>query len=159
MSEARYWIGVASRDHVLEGIAGGFAQFCHGKRGPASRPRRGDGLVYYSPQISREGTRPCQAFTALGRIQDDVPTQIEQAPGFFPYRRQVAYFQAEAAPIRPLLPELSFIRDQSRWGMTFRFGFLEIPAADFARIAAAMGIQAEVQSFSGRTSTSMSSGL
>ncbi|MGG1220830.1 EVE domain-containing protein, partial [Priestia endophytica] len=27
----RYWVGVASRDHVMKGVQGGFAQLCHGK--------------------------------------------------------------------------------------------------------------------------------
>ena len=31
----RYWIGVASRQHVLTAVEGGFAQFGHGKPGPA----------------------------------------------------------------------------------------------------------------------------
>ena len=26
-----YWIAVASREHVRRGVAGGFAQVCHGK--------------------------------------------------------------------------------------------------------------------------------
>ena len=29
--ETRYWIGVASRDHVARGVAGGFCQLGHGK--------------------------------------------------------------------------------------------------------------------------------
>jgi hypothetical protein len=27
----KYWIGVASYEHVQRGIKGGFAQVCHGK--------------------------------------------------------------------------------------------------------------------------------
>ena len=30
----RYWIGVACREHVGRGVAGGFAQLCHGKAAP-----------------------------------------------------------------------------------------------------------------------------
>jgi hypothetical protein len=44
----RYWIGVASWEHILLGVQGGFAQFSHGKRGPARRLRAGDGLIYNS---------------------------------------------------------------------------------------------------------------
>jgi hypothetical protein len=29
----RYWIGVASHEHVQGGVKGGFAQVCHGKIG------------------------------------------------------------------------------------------------------------------------------
>ena len=43
------------------------------------------------------------------------------------------------APIKPLIERLSFIRSKTHWGAAFRFGFLRVPEADFARIAAAMG--------------------
>ena len=45
----RYWIAVASADHVARGIAGGFMQVCHGKRAPLARIRPGDGIIYYAP--------------------------------------------------------------------------------------------------------------
>jgi hypothetical protein len=31
MGQTLYWIGVALKDHVLKGVAGGFCQLCHGK--------------------------------------------------------------------------------------------------------------------------------
>jgi hypothetical protein len=43
-----------------------------------------------------------------------------------------------AAPIRPLLPALGFIRNKAHWGAAFRFGCVRVPADDFARIAAAL---------------------
>ena len=60
----RAWVGVASREHVQIGLEGGFAQFCHGKVGPARRPRRGDVVVYYSGQERYGEKTPCQRFTA-----------------------------------------------------------------------------------------------
>lgn len=33
----RYWIGVASREHAMKGIYGGFAQLCHGKEAPLKK--------------------------------------------------------------------------------------------------------------------------
>jgi hypothetical protein len=33
---------------------------------------------------------------------------------------------------------LGFIRNKAHWGAPLRFGFVALPAADFARIAAAM---------------------
>ena len=56
-----------------------------------------------------------------------------------PFRRAAEFLPAGVAPIRPLLPALTFVRDSSRWGATFRFGIVRIPQADFARIALAMG--------------------
>ena len=40
-----HWIGVVSRQHVLRGIAGGFAQLGHGKAAPPRR--RPVGLIRY----------------------------------------------------------------------------------------------------------------
>ena len=48
----RYWIGVVSRDHVMTGVAGGFAQVGHGKSAPLRRMSAGDWLIYYSPKIT-----------------------------------------------------------------------------------------------------------
>lgn len=49
-----------------------------------------------------------------------------------------------AAPLRRTRPGdgvvLSFLRDPRRWGAPFRFGFSEIPPADYARIAAALRV-------------------
>jgi hypothetical protein len=70
MRERRLWIAVASRNHVMKGVAGGFAQFCHGKCSPLQRMQAGDGLIYYSPRLEFDGKKPCQAFTAIGRIVD-----------------------------------------------------------------------------------------
>jgi hypothetical protein len=38
-----------------------------------------------------------------------------------------------------MIEGLSFIRSKPHWGATFRFGFVRVPEADFAQIAAAMG--------------------
>ena len=48
---ARYWIGVASRDHVMRGVAGGFCQLGHGKAAPVKRleARRLDRLLVAAP--------------------------------------------------------------------------------------------------------------
>ncbi len=69
MSDPCYWIGVASRDHVLKGVAGGFCQLGHGKAAPVKRLAPGDWIAYYSPRTAYEGGEPVQAFTAIGRIK------------------------------------------------------------------------------------------
>jgi hypothetical protein len=84
----RHWIGVVSRQHVLRGVAGGFAQLGHGTAAPLRR-------------------------------------------------------MAVEAPIAPLIGSLDFIPDKKRWGFPFRRGILTIGAADFARIAAAMQVEAD----------------
>jgi hypothetical protein len=56
-----------------------------------------------------------------------------------PFGLAVDYLPATPAPIRPLIDALTFIRSKTHWGAAFRFGVVRVPAADFARIAAAMG--------------------
>jgi hypothetical protein len=138
--EPRYWIGVVSQAHVERGTAGGFCQLCHGKAQPLHRMNTGDWLIYYSPKTDFHAGVPCQAFTAIGQIQGDGVYQVDLGD-FSPYRRDVAYLPCQAAPIGPLLDQLSFIPDPKRWGFPFRRGHFEITAADFAIIAGAMGVQ------------------
>lgn len=135
----RYWIAVASADHVACGVAGGFMQVCHGKQAPLRRLSAGDKIVYYSPTEIFGSKTPLQAFTALGEISAGEPYQVSMAADFQPFRRDVCFdTTATAASIRPLIPHLSFIRDPKRWGYPFRFGLLEISAEDFGLIASAM---------------------
>jgi EVE domain len=138
MNPRNYWIGVVSRNHVERGVAGGFAQLNHGKAGPLERMHAGDGFVYYSPRTDFPDGEPVQAFTAIGRVANGSIFQAQDADATF-FRREVHYLPAAEAPIKPLLPDLSFIRSKDHWGAAFRFGFLRVPEEDFARIAKAMG--------------------
>jgi hypothetical protein len=140
----RFWIGVASRDHALKGVVGGFAQLCHGKATPLLRMVPGDGLVYYSPRERFGESAPCQRFVAIGRITGSAVYPFDMGRGFVPFRRDAAYVRgAVEAPVRPLLPLLTFVRDPAHWGAVFRFGFLEITSSDFSRIARAMEVYDE----------------
>ncbi|WP_297451987.1 EVE domain-containing protein [Ferrovum sp.] len=134
----RYWVGVASREHVRLGIQGGFSQLCHGKAQPLKRMAVGDWLIYYSPKERFDEVVPCQKFTAIGQVVGEKAYPFEMSPGFIPYRRDVGFLNADDVPIRPLIDQLSFIRDKGRWGYAFRFGQLEIPKSDFEVIATSM---------------------
>ncbi len=131
----RYWIGVASRRHVLKGVEGGFAQLCHGKAQPLRRMAKGDWIVYYSPQEVLGEKRACRRFTALGEVVGDRIYPVEMSPGFEPFRVDIRYLSIQEASIHPLLERLAFIRDRRRWGYVFRFGHLQIAEADFRLIA------------------------
>ncbi|HGY08637.1 MAG TPA: EVE domain-containing protein [Oceanithermus profundus] len=134
----RFWIGVASRDHVLRGVREGFAQLNHGKVRALERMREGDGLIYYSPKERFGEREPCQHFTAIGRVVGEV-YRVDAGGGFRPYRRDVVFFaEAREVPVRPLLEALDFIQDPRRWGYAFRSGHLEIGRDDFERIARVM---------------------
>jgi EVE domain len=143
---SRYWIGVASKDHVMKGVEGSFSQLCHGKNNPLKRLSAGDWIIYYSPRTEMNGGNTVQAFTAFGQILEGEPYAFDMGNGFIPYRRDVSFKSAQDAPIRPLLHELSFIKNKQSWGYVFRFGLIEIPEPDFQRIAKEM--QVEEQSIS-----------
>jgi hypothetical protein len=137
----RYWIGVASADHVARGVDGGFCQLCHGKSAPVRRLSPGDWIVYYSPRTGFRGGEPVQAFTAIGRVRPGDSYAFDMGGGFVPTRRDVEFARCRAAPIRPLIDRLAFIRDKRSWGQAFRRGIVAIDCADFKTIAAAMGIE------------------
>lgn len=136
---ARYWIGVACKDHVANGVRDGICQFCHGKAGPAKRLSKGDYLIYYSSKLKMDEPAVYQKFTAIGTVQDDEPYPFEMSPGFVPMRRNIQYFPAaQHVAIKPMVDELPFIKNKKSWGAAFRFGFLEIDEVSFGVIARAM---------------------
>ncbi len=67
--------------------------------------------------------------------------KVEQAPGFTPWRGNVEFVQGIETPIRPLIDQLSFIKDKRRWGYMFRVGLFKIPQEDFAVISRAMTVK------------------
>lgn len=141
-AQTRYWIGVASKDHVLRGVQGGFSQLCHGKSRPLKRMSGGDWMIYYSPKVKFGAKTLCQEFTAIGLVSDEDVYSVEigsddsrKLTSF--HRRNIAFFpDAKHVSIRTLLTSLSFIPSGARsWGSVFRYGHLQVPEADFLRIA------------------------
>lgn len=129
-----FYIGVASKNHIEIGKEKGFCQFCHGKVNPVKRLKKDDWIIYYSPKITFEGNEPYQKFTAIGQVIDDKEYQVEQFKGFFPWRRDIKYFQSVDVDIKPLTSKLSFIKNKTQWGMIFRYGFFKIEKEDFELI-------------------------
>ena len=82
---ARFWVGVASREHVVAAVRGAFCQLNHGKEAPVRRLQMGDRIVFYTPRERMEGGESLQAFTAAERIVDEVPCQVEQSKDFRPF--------------------------------------------------------------------------
>ncbi|KAL9654259.1 hypothetical protein ABK040_010291 [Willaertia magna] len=133
----RYWLIVASKDHVSKGKELGIAQACHGKDGPLKRMKTGDRVVYYSSKLVFENgstkTNICQCFTAIGTISNqDTPYQVEMTPTFKPWRINVNYDKdSKIVNIKSMIDKLSFIENKKSWGMYFRGGFRELSEDDF----------------------------
>lgn len=138
MQNNRYWIGVASRDHVLKAVQGGFAQLCHGKHAPLKKMKTGDWIIYYSPKVNFRDTAPHQKFTAIGQITDEHVFQVNIEDDFKPFRRNINFISCTETPIQPLISKLVFIKSSKYWGYSFRYGHLEISEKDFKLIAEKM---------------------
>jgi hypothetical protein len=132
----RFWVLVASKDHVMRGVSLGIAQAGHGKRSGIARMHAGDMVIYYSPKVRYEGDEVLHAFTAIGEIADEEVFQVEETPDFKPFRRKVHYMTTGEVGIVPLIPDLTFIRNKRSWGYPFRSGLFEIRKDDFDRISA-----------------------
>jgi predicted RNA-binding protein len=129
--QPQYWIVVASKDHVMRGVAGGFMQANHGKEAPLKRMKPGDWVVFYSPKLILEKEDKCQAFTAIGQVADDKIYQFAVTDDFAPFRRNVTFYDNRDVSILPLIDELDFIQNKKSWGYPFRTGFFEIGKKDF----------------------------
>ncbi len=136
----RYWIGVASKEHVLKGVASGFAQVCNGKGGPLKIMAPGDWIIYYSPTEKFGVSGSCQRFTAIGKIKPEEPYLFHMSDDFIPWRRNVDFVKSQEVEIRSLIDNLSFIKNKQHWGFIFRRGCFQIPKQDFLIIAKSMGI-------------------
>jgi hypothetical protein len=132
------WINTVSREHVRRGVAGGFTQANHGKPDLLRKLERDDRIAFYSPRTDYPDGPALQTFTALGRVVDDEPYQVQMTPDFHPFRRNVEFVECIETLIRPLIERLEFILDKKRWGFRFRFGLFRIPERDFEIIRAVM---------------------
>ncbi len=138
MNRRKFWIAVASAEHVRIGRSQGFMQVCHGKAAPLRRIAPGDGVAYYSPTEAFRGNGGLQALTAVGVVKPGEPYQADMGGGFCPFRRDVHWMDAVETPIRPLLDRLGFSRNNKSWGYQLRFGLFEIEGADMETIVRAM---------------------
>ena len=131
----RYWIGVASKEHVKKGVAEGFCELCHGKAQPLKRMNVGDWIIYYSPKEIFQKKTPCQKFTAIGKVVGEEVYSFEMFPGFIPYRSDIEFIKSNEISIRPFIEKLSFVKNKNSWGYAFRYCHLEIGKEDFEIIS------------------------
>jgi EVE domain len=134
----KYWIIVASKDHLQRGLAGGFIQANHGKAAPLKRMHAGDWVIFYSPKVEFEKLEKLQCFTAICKLVDENIYQHDMGGGFIPFRRNVKFLPAQDVSILPLINDLTFIKDKTHWGAPFRFGILQITEDDFRLITQKM---------------------
>jgi hypothetical protein len=134
----KYWIVVVSKDHIINGVAGGFIQANHGKQAPLKKMSVNDWAISYSPKQNYCGNEICQCFTTIGQAMDDNIYQYKMTDDFIPYRRNINYHACKETPIASLIEQLNFIKNKNSWGYQFRFGFFEIQEHDFNLIKSKM---------------------
>jgi predicted RNA-binding protein len=134
----KYWIIVASKDHVKTGVAEGIAQACHGKTSPLKRMQKGDAVIYYSGKQTIGKPDKCQEFTAIGYVRDNEIYPFQMSEDFCPSRRNIDFLKSKDISILPLIDDLTFIQNKKNWGYSFRFGLFEINQSDFELISSQM---------------------
>lgn len=116
LSNSRFWVEVASKEHVEKGVKLSICQFCHGKSSQVRRLSKNDFVIYYSSKYSMDRPELYQKFTAIGIVDDNNPYQVEVESNFKPFRRNINYFKAQHVDIKPLIPILPFIKNKKSWG-------------------------------------------
>lgn len=134
----KYWIIVASKDHVQTGIKEGIAQACHGKASPLKRMKPKDFVIFYSGKQTFGKPDKCQEFTAIGQVADEEIYQFQMTEDFCPFRRKIDFIESKCISILPLINDLQFIQNKKSWGYPFRFGFFEVNQQDFDLISSQM---------------------
>lgn len=130
----KYWIAVASREHVLKGVKGSFAQVCHGKKSALGRMKKDDWIIYYSSKKFFTSSVLCQKFTAIGKVLDDIIYPFDMGEEFVPFRRSISFYPCKEVSILPLIDMLEFIQNKKHWGYPFRYGLIQIEEKDFIMI-------------------------
>ena len=133
-----HFIGVAHRAQVLEAREAGFVAFSHGKESAVRGLSPGDTVIYYAPKTDFDGD-PVQAFVALADVTGETPEERAFMGGdFIAWTRAATFRDVSEVPVKPMLEELSFVKNPKHWGMAFRNGKFEISAEDHGKIAEAM---------------------
>ncbi len=133
--QAKYWILTASKEHVQNGIKGGFAQACHGKETPLKKMKTGDYVIYYSSKLYFNKQDKCQEFTAIGKVISNKVYQFRMTEYFCPFRIDIDFFKTKSISILPLINDLEFIPNKQKWGYPFRWGTLQINEYDYKLIS------------------------
>ena len=131
----KHWIAVISRDHAQVAARSGFLQVSHGKAAPLRKTSAGDEVFIYCPRSGMGAGEVLKRVEYRCVVENDTVYQVEQAPGFTPFRKDVRFDTGfRGIPIGDL-PEMELTANP-HWGMLARRGFFEISAHDAALLRA-----------------------
>src|SRR3546814_15854 len=99
----RYWITVATQEHIRRGQTNSFLQIGHGKRTILARIKQDDWVIFYAPKVSLSDKTPIESFIAMGQAVDSDIAKVMVTAEYQPYRRRFIYAPIVPVPIEPLL--------------------------------------------------------
>ena len=107
----------------------GFLQVCHGKAAPLRKTSAGDEVFIYCPRTGMGEGAVLKRVEYRCVIANDMVYQVEQAPGFLPFRKDVRFDTGfQGIPIGDVRGmELTA---NPHWGILARRGFFEFGAHD-----------------------------
>ena len=135
----KHWIAVISLSHAQIAADSGFLQVCHGKQGPLKHTSAGDEVFIYCPKTDMRSGDVLKQITFRGHIDNDDIYQVEQAPGFTPFRKSVTFDNA-FQPVAIKAVQGLELTANPKWGMLARRGFFEISAHDAEVLGAHEGV-------------------
>jgi len=135
----RFFIGVVHRAQAAMARNIGLVAFSHGREAPVKGVAPGDAVMLCAPRTDFDGD-PVQAFIAHARITGAAPRRREFFPGKTAWARDATFDDVTEVPVRPMLPDLSFVKITRHRGMAFRLGKFAIPEPHDRRIGAATGL-------------------
>ncbi len=134
-----YLIGVIHAAQMEIAKSKGIVAFSKGREAAVRNLDIGDRVLFYSPKSDFDG-EPVRAFTAHATVTGEAPYEIEFMAGARGFVRDAKFDEVREVPVKPMLEELSFIKNPKHWGMAFRMGKFSIPEGDYRLIANAMGV-------------------
>ena len=125
----KHWIAVISLAHAQIAAKSNFLQVCHGKKAPLRATNAGDEVFIYCPKREICVSQSLKLIAFRGIFDDNHIYQVEQAPGFKPFRKDVT-FDRDFQPIG--IKDIVGLELTScpNWGMLARRGFFEISPHD-----------------------------
>lgn len=132
-----HWIAVISRVHARIAAQSGFLQVCHGKAAPLRRTAAGDEVFIYCPREEMRGGARLKRVEYRCTMNDDRVYQVEQAPGFTPFRKDVTFDTGFEGRAIHDVADLELTADP-HWGMLARRGFFEVSVHDAGLLRACL---------------------
>lgn len=128
----RYFLFIASHDHLMHAIANGFIQQRYLNR--FRDVHKGDYVVLYATKLNYNGKTPYRKFVGIGKVISDEIFEIPHGTNMY-YRMMVKYKKYHEKDLSNIIDQLEFIKNKKNYGFYFIRGKRELSEADYNTIA------------------------